>query len=61
MYLLLGKYESNAIALKLSLEKNQEIIEDYESLVSILTKERGENTKRFFFVFFSPSILLYFV
>ncbi|XKL68865.1 hypothetical protein PGB90_006634 [Kerria lacca] len=45
MYLLLGKYESNAIALKLSLEKNQEIIEDYESLVSILTKERGENTK----------------
>lgn len=42
MYVLLGKYESNAIALKLSLDMSQEIIEKYESLVTLLSQQRGD-------------------
>ena len=43
MYVLLGKYESNAIALKLSLDTSQEMIEKYESLVALLIQQRGDD------------------
>ncbi len=40
----MGKYESNAIALKLSLDTCQKLIDNYESLVDVLSKQRAENT-----------------
>lgn len=43
MYILLGKYESNAIALKLSSDTSQEMIEKYESLVTLLSQQRSES------------------
>lgn len=44
MYLLLGKYESNAIALKIYADNCDGLIHAYEQLVTVLTKHRGEPT-----------------
>lgn len=49
MYLLLGKYESNAIALKLSCNVYQRIVEKYQSLVGLLSKGRGDMSARYVF------------
>lgn len=43
MYLLLGKYESNSIALKLYADTCDEIIIHYDQLVALMHKQRGEN------------------
>lgn len=43
MYILLGKYESNAIALKLCSDKCLQIIDYYESLVTLITRKRGDS------------------
>ncbi|XP_065215987.1 colorectal mutant cancer protein-like isoform X2 [Planococcus citri] len=43
MYLLLGKYESNAIALKSYADTCDEIINHYDQLVALLHRQRGEN------------------
>ena len=43
MYLLLGKYESNAIALKLYADTCDEVINTYDQLVTLIQEQRGEN------------------
>lgn len=40
LYLLLGKYESSAIALKLIVDTCYELISDYEQLVQLLMNHR---------------------
>lgn len=40
MYVLLGKYESNAIALKLYSDSCRLMIDNYEALVRLLEEQR---------------------
>jgi len=45
LYLLLGKYESNMIALKLEVETSEEIMNCYSSLLSIYDGSANEEEK----------------
>lgn len=46
LYLLLGKYESNMIALKLEVETGEEIMNCYSSLLSIYDGSANEEEKK---------------
>lgn len=46
LYLLLGKYESNMIALKLEVETGEEIMNCYSSLLSICDGSANEEEKK---------------
>lgn len=45
LYLLLGKYESNMIALKLEVETGEEIMNCYSSLLSIYDGSANDEEK----------------
>lgn len=45
LYLILGKYESNMIALKLEVETGEEIMNCYSSLLSIYDGSANEDEK----------------
>lgn len=51
LYLLLGKYESNMIALKLEVETSEEIMNCYSSLLSIYDGSANEEEKKYFVIF----------
>lgn len=46
LYLLLGKYESNMVALKLEVETGEEIMNCYSSLLSIYDGSASEEEKK---------------
>lgn len=46
LYLMLGKYESNMIALKLEVETSEEIINCYSSLLSIYDGSANNEEKK---------------
>lgn len=46
LYLLLGKYESNMIALKLEVETSEEIMNCYSSLLSIYDGSANDEEKK---------------